>query len=470
MGDIALTLLALGLPWVAGAGVVVALLPARSRGTALLAAGAGLVLGAALAGIVMRLGAGLTPLGGATVTACVLVALTIAAAVLRLRQDRAAAAVTRRFERPVGFWTLAGLGTVGVIVALNGYWMIGEIIQRPLLGWDGWKVWAVRPQVWFAVSPAVEFVDVPAWLAANDPGVHTVPGHHYPELLGRFQLWHFALLDRWDPALGHLVWAGAWAALIVGCLGLLRLAGATWSVAATVALLLALAPFPATHGALPGYMDLWIAAQLLFATGFTVTWLRTGRTGPLLLALGFAAALALTKVEGVVWALILAACAALGLLSDRARLVALATGAGLLLLWFALGGFELSLFGQPFVLRPDLIDLPGLGRAELVFENRLGFFAGALFMYPNWHVLGALLALAVPLALLAAAPSPTRGFARGFVMAALGFLFVLFNFTEAGYWAEDLTASNRLTLHVLPAFLWLVAALYVEGEAPTHSA
>jgi Na+-translocating ferredoxin:NAD+ oxidoreductase RnfG subunit len=57
-----------------------------------------------------------------------------------------------------------------------------------------------------------------------------------------------------------------------------------------------------------------------------------------------------------------------------------------------------------------------------------------------------------------------------FTLVSAGFLFVLFNFTTAGLWAEDLTASNRLLLQVMPALAYLLVALYAADRRGASSA
>ena len=45
------------------------------------------------------------------------------------------------------------------------------------------------------------------------------------------------------------------------------------------------------------------------------------------------------------------------------------------------------------------------------------------------------------------------------VLGVLGFLFVLFFFTDASAWAENYTSTNRLILHIVPALFSLLALL-----------
>ncbi|MDX1569269.1 MAG: hypothetical protein R3200_02200 [Xanthomonadales bacterium] len=444
----------IGVTWLAGSLLCAGLLPFALRerpGFASTTLACGFLVGAALVGAIMTLAAGspndyLWAQGG----------LILASAFGLARRPWQSDAPGGDARWLVITLTLLALPTVGLAVV--------EVLQRPLLGWDAWTVWSVKPKTWFGAGSGIEFVGFPAWLAASDPLVHGTPAWHYPELIGRYVLWQARWVGSWNEHLVHLPWIPVWLSLMAGSYGLLRLNGRSAGFAGIVTALLVTAPFIAMHMVLPGYMDLWTGTVVLLACGVFAVWLDQRRAGVLVLGLVMLAMLIGIKVEGLIWAGIIGAAVVFALPSRRVALGGLAAALVLATGWWALGGIEMALGGRPWVFSPELIDLPYIGRFELAFTNRLAPFAQALLVLPNWHVLGVLTGIGALIGLASGFGTPRYRLCYAVLVLGAAFLFVLFNFTPAGIWAENLTASNRLTLHLFPAAFWLVM-LHLDSAA-----
>jgi hypothetical protein len=84
--------------------------------------------------------------------------------------------------------------------------------------------------------------------------------------------------------------------------------------------------------------------------------------------------------------------------------------------------------------------------------------AQSLFLLPNWSLLWYLL---LPLVAWRWRQLQRPDAAMLGLLLAYGmlFLFVLFFFTDASRWAEDLTSLNRLLMHLVPLLLFWMALL-----------
>ncbi len=345
----------------------------------------------------------------------------------------------------------------GLILAL----VSSEVLLRPLYPWDAWSAWSVKARVWAELGVGIDFVGFRQWLAHPDAAVFTNEAWNYPETLPLVQLWMTGWLKVWDPVAANLPWLTGGLSMMVLIYHSCRLFGAGPLASSVALFLLTSAPILTTQMALAGYADLWLSASMVLFVACLTAWI-AGWLSPaaLCLSLGLIGSL---KLEGLIWVLVCAAAIAASRLPAQIRLGMLIAGGVVTLIWWVVDGFSFSAAGLEFVLTPQLIEIPYLGRHPLAFSNQLGSLFTALIELPNWHLVWVFGAPAAGLAIWR-----WKGTAQGrglsaFLLTGLGFLFVLFFFTQAAAWAESMTASNRLALHLVPAAgLWV--ALLLVGQ------
>jgi hypothetical protein len=64
--------------------------------------------------------------------------------------------------------------------------------------------------------------------------------------------------------------------------------------------------------------------------------------------------------------------------------------------------------------------------------------------------------------------APAHGMLAMLLLLGASFLFVLFFFTDAARWAEDLTSLNRLLLHLVPLLVYWLVLLLVPVRPPVR--
>ena len=145
------------------------------------------------------------------------------------------------------------------------------------------------------------------------------------------------------------------------------------------------------------------------------------------------------KLEGAVYALLLAVAFVLAAMPVRWRYSTLGVVLAALVVGVWLGGV--------------LIPVPGLGTVGLKWGMISAPVVGELPLY--WRGVGGRQwrAQHYQFALLA-------------LLSAAAFHFLLFCFTDAAAWAESLTSLNRLLLHVVPCWVWFVATGFNRPQAP----
>ncbi|MFK7955129.1 MAG: hypothetical protein AB8B96_03465 [Lysobacterales bacterium] len=429
----------------------------------------GHLLGLGLTSLIMAVGrwAGLSE-HLMVLTALVLLAISVTVGLwvsrTRERRERSAfsqAQPTLAPINPAGWIRPALCGFLvlwaGLILLLVG----SEILLRPLYPWDAWSAWSVKARVWAELGADVDFVSFTQWLGSADTAVFTNEAWNYPETLPLMQLWMTGWLKVWDPVAANVPWFSCGVALTVLIFQTCRLFGLSALAAAIVMFLLTSAPILTTQIALAGYADLWLCAALVLFVACLTGWL-DGWLSPVAACLALAL-IASLKLEGLIWMFVGAAAVAASHLPPRLRLRMLITAAGTFSLWWVVGGFSFSAAGFNFVVTPQMVEIPYLGRHPLAFSNQLGSVVTALVELPNWHLLWVFGLPAMGLATWRSrGTAQGRGLA-GFVLTGLGFLFVLFFFTQAAAWAESMTASNRLALHMVPAAgLWAALILATQ--------
>lgn len=460
---IALALLVLVVP---GAAVLwLALGRPRGSGWSLLL-GEGWVLGALAAALATHLpGADAPASAFAGSLPWLLGGALVCAALAWWRRGPSAAAPSAFPGWPAGtgaarlWWALAALIAAHLLLAWH------QAVLLPTVPWDAWSTWLGRARAWSGAETFLPLVTPEAWLQAEG-AVRATLAPHYPTLVSRLAAWLASAAGGWSSAAVHAAWPALGLALAAALYGHLRRAGVTALAAMVAAFACVSLPLLDAHLALAGYADLWLSAAVAMAVLHGVHWRRTGARADLLLALLFALALPLVKLEGAVWLACLLAAGGWSLLAPRWQAALPLAGLVLLALVLPFAALPVPLPGLGTVrIGWGEIDIPVVGTLALYWRPVGAEVMASLFVLPNWHLLW----LAVPLLLAlhgrALAEPALRGAAAFLALAAV-FLFVLFFFTDASAWAENLTSINRLVLQVAPATVAFLCLLWSGGQAP----
>jgi hypothetical protein len=459
LADALMLLLAVLIPWVAGAAIVAALPGGRAgpAGRATWIAGAGWLLGAVVLTLVMRALARLGVPFGRVAIALPLVVVAVVALTVLWRTigwptgagRRARDALTGRglSRRARAVW-VALLAWLVVRFAM----LLAEVLWQPLYPWDAWIQWATKAKVWFALRTIVPFEFAEQWLAANGTRYFDA-SPHYPATVPLWQVWTSVMLGRWDDALMNVFWWQCALALALVAFAALRRFGygpvgalvGTWLVASL--------PLANVHVALAGYADLPMAAYYTVAALATLRWIERRGVDDAALALAFIVSCALVKTPGIIWAMTIVAAAVVGAWPRGGpRLVALSAAALAVLL-------TITSRYSPTVLGYTV---------HLTFAPAWGALRDTFFMLGNWHLLWyAVIAVAI-LGRREAAEPPLRPFTT-LMAAGAAFLLIVFGVTNARDWVSDQTTVNRATLHLAPlAALWALAVFrrYATRAAP----
>jgi uncharacterized membrane protein (DUF485 family) len=172
-------------------------------------------------------------------------------------------------------------------------------------------------------------------------------------------------------------------------------------------------------------------------------WSLTRDRGQAVLAVILAIACPLTKNPGWVWLLTLAPAVIITLLPRRGLHVVYGLWAAAAIILLGLSQAQVTLLG--YRLHPTFQPV-----WEPLWQN--------YYEFANWHLLWYALPalLIVNRRRLLSTP-----LAAGTVTIASGlaFLFVVFNFTNAGVWVSDYSTVNRATLHLAPLLVFYLLAL-----------
>ena len=463
-----LTGFALLLPWLAGALWIRAGWPDAPPGVWPLASGYGYVLGMLAVTLLLRVQAAL---GFPPDAAGPLLVLTVLASGGAWRVWRQVGSARRSGPTPRRFgeaWLEQSRWQQFLFVLLLAWlgWRLAGLAQeiwwRPLFPWDAWTTWTVRPKVWSELRQWAPFVDPQRWV--NDPAgaLYTIEAWNYPDTVPLLALWPTLAFGAWNETVANLPWFGAALALGFGFYGQARRWGAPPLIALLSAGMLLSLPILDTHVALAGYADLWMAAVFGLAVIAFFQWLWGGERRQGVLAVLLAAACPLIKLEGAVWLLLfLPALLAVWLRGWPLRL--LAGGVAVLGIgWWAVGGVA---FGVPGLgelqLRPQLIQIPFLGRFNLGYRGTWEPVLKNFFVLGSWHLFWYLMLAAAVAAVPGLRAERRRRIVAVFIGSCLSALFVLFFFTDAQYWAEEYTSINRVFLEFVPAFMFWVVTVFV---------
>lgn len=456
--------LTLGLPWVAGSVWV----RASWRGSLTrdwpLAIGYGYVLGLLIVTLLLRLQhlVGLKPdilgpmlmIGALTLLGCWLLwHQTKANSCFEINKNELC--LKPQWQRWIFIALLAWLSWRLMSLALEIWW-------RPLYPWDAWTTWAVRPKVWAELGQLAPFVDPQRWLADNSGAAYTIEAWTYPITVPLLALWSTLAWGQWNETAANLPWLGLALAFGFGFYGQARWWGATPLLALVFAWLLLSLPLLDTHIALAGYADLWMAAVFSLAAIAFFQWLRTGHYPQGILALMLACACPFIKLEGTVWLAMFIPALMVRWLRDWQLYLLAIILVVLGIIWWWVGGITFKVPGLgEFLLRPDVIQVPYLGRFGLAYRGTWTPVLKNFFALANWHLYWYLFVVAIVIAVPALWAERWRRAMVVFVGSCLLMLFVLFFLTDAQRWAEEYTSINRVFLHCVPVLLFWIMTVFV---------
>ena len=337
---------------------------------------------------------------------------------------------------------------IAVLVALALLHLVlaaTEAAQRPLFPFDATMHWATKARVWYDQGAMQPFVDNLEWLELFDePGVFTDHHPDYPPTIPLMQVWICLGLGSWSETAINWPWPLLMAAGGLMFFGQARAFGASLVTATAFTYFLMSLPLLNTHVALAGYADFPLGLCYL---GALLALLRSHRdrdAGYLLMAVLLAVMATQVKNEGFFWACTLL----ITLLYMRLPLrFALALSLGGMLV---AGGLLLAI--------PDNLEVAGHTLETLRIFYRPGALSALLestFTMGSWHLMAPLMiGLALPMLFLARSDNSLRPLAATLAGAAVLYVF-LFTSTRFAYGAFKVTASGRIGLHLVPAFLFL---------------
>lgn len=466
--------LALLLPTLLGAAAWQAIL-GRPRDAAGWAAslGAGYVLGMLLVGVTMSMWASLSPQHAfGQFVAVVLVATLALAAVVYVKRDRrvfaplASDAPSAPLARALVWGLLALLAAEFLVIA-------AQATTLPSLTWDAWNAWLAKSKAWYFADRFTPVLGFGAWLAAPAGEAITTTAPSYPGALPRAMVWMASASGGWNEGAIHAMWPALWLALGLSLFGYSRLAGMrSLPAAITVAAVLTL-PLVTAHASLAGYADLWLACGVLFAGVHLMRVFAARAEGRAWRAEAAMAGVWLVllpaiKLEGAVWLVCALAAIAIALLPVRWRWPALGALVVIWMIGLPFGGWPVPLPGVG-TLRWGWgsIEVGVFGKMALSWRPVADEVLESLYLLPNWNLLWYVAPLIV-LARRRVIPHGALAVLGWWLLFGYAFLFLLFFFTDASVWAENLTSLNRVLMQVVPlTVLWL--ALLWTREAPPRT-
>lgn len=345
-----------------------------------------------------------------------------------------------------------------------------EVFSQPVYPWDAWQTWIYRAKAWYLTGGSAELVNLDQWAAATSPNVYAVQAAGYPLLPSIAPYWAALSLGRWSETLVNLPTLLAGLAIGLALYGQCRDAGMSRLLSLAGCYLLCSIPLFATHIALAGYADLWMAGYtgLGFVALLSGTVSKQGfQTAIGILLLGLAL---LVKNEAAVWLLAGLLMYLLTKFRWRSALIASAFVAALLVALFALGvtHVEVPLLGTLGIVDHRLA-IPFIGSFALEVHDIWRAYMENLFVLGSWNLLWVLVGACLIFALLGKKPlSLTRSSAAVLIAIFLATQLFIFGFTDQGAWADTYTAINRLPIHFVPPLVF--AALLVLHDIASQPA
>lgn len=448
MRDVLVLTLSVALPWLAGALWIRAALRRTAPPGAMICMGYGYLVGLFGVTVVMR---GLDLVGQSWNVAWIALPVAVLAAAaylsvrpLTMRADfvRALAGVAA-MAPPIR----ALFGLLLALTAIRAIVLGVEVMMTPLVAYDALAHWATKSRVWFEYGRMVSFVHDSAWGRAAGLMNFTDTHPDYPGTVPLFQVWTALCIGRWDEALINAPWVAGFVSLGIAFYAQARRLGIGALPAMFGSYVLLSLPYLTIQVALAGYADIFIAIAYGLSAMALWQWSISRQWGDAALAFVMAVICASLKQEGIVWVLTLLPGALIAVnrrlgISATALIGALAVG------FIALAPAELRVFGYTLRTRFDNVSQP-------LYEH--------LFVMDNWHLLWYAIVVVIVVNVRAIAGNLLAPMSIT-MLAAAGFVVVVFYFTNASTGVRDETLTNRMLLQVVPALVFYVA-LILRGRS-----
>jgi hypothetical protein len=397
------------------------------------------------------------------------VVLAVSALGVVLRGVSAAPVMRRRALEHIPAWHLAVGLLLIALIAWRHVTLAQELLLRPLFAWDAWMNWAPKAIVWFHQGTLVDFINAEQWLLGGD--AYTLGNRQatpYPIALPLIQLWTMLGANTWDHSALYLPWLFAPLALGLAMYGHLRLAGVPFLLSVIASYLLLSLPYVNVHSVLAGYADLWLAAAFTLAIFALYEWQNSRHWGYAVLWLLLALLCIQLKVPGIALALIVLVFGIRAWINLPLKLELCLWGlVGLLAALVLVFGFSLDVpgFGR-MGFEAGTIEAGRFGRYTLEYHPVWDAFHETLFVMINWHLLWFLF---VPYVIYIVYRSVFAGQgAPEFlpVLAALGFLILVFAFTSQYVAAVNFVTLNRALMYAVPALVFCIFLCFRRREDP----
>jgi len=137
-----------------------------------------------------------------------------------------------------------------------------EIFTRPVYPWDAWLVWVYRAKAWFMAGNMADIVNPADWATATSVNTYSIHAWQYPLFPSVIPYWAALSLGRWSETLVNLPVLFAGSAIGMALYGQCREHGLSVAVSLITCYLLYSIPIFATHLALAGYADIWMAGYV----------------------------------------------------------------------------------------------------------------------------------------------------------------------------------------------------------------
>ena len=341
------------------------------------------------------------------------------------------------------------------LIFLQVAFVASEVILRPTYAWDAWSSWAPETLQHFSSQSFDVVVDTSSNYGLMHKAIH---------------LWTMLAAGTYQSHMAYVPWILCYVAILLAVYG--SLAGlCSASIGAFAAFLVASLPLLATHAALPGYGDIWVA--LCFTLGALVLAqparaLSLKRTLLVLIYIiaaavakraGLALALPLLAVLTMQWARFFLPRAAPWLLAGGMATLSLVFG-GIAMGWFAI---EMPFAAGKIAISRDALAIEPLFSYPLAPDMRITPLLQALFQFASWGLLFPVLALTLLYRGVSQPGALLRDPEPGLFVSGLIVIF-LFYALAAPESAADHTGINRTLLIVAPlAVHWIVRVVF----APT---
>jgi hypothetical protein len=339
------------------------------------------------------------------------------------------------------FWLLF------VLCAVSTLAIACHIVWSMLLPYDAMTQWADKARVWYEYGRMMPFVDSPDWRRSGDALRFWDSNPRYPGTVPLLQAWTALAVGRWDESLVNLPWVAGFVSLGCAFYAQVRRLGAGPAKTMTCTYLLLSLPFLQILVAVAGMADLFVGIAYGLAAISLWQWTMQRQWQDAALALTMAVVCASLKNEGLLWVLTLLP-AILVALHRRIGIAAIAAIGVAAALYLVFGPAEIRIMRFTLYTRPANVTLQ-------VYQH--------LFLMDNWHLLWyAAIALIVVNARLlfgkSLAPMTVT------MLAATGFVIVVFFFSNAAGGVDEESLLNRFLLHAVPALAFYLVLILRERE------